>query len=309
MMKKNNSPLVSVIITTKNEKVNIGNCLESIKQQNYPAKKIEIIVVDNNSIDKTKEVAQKYTKKVYNQGPERSSQRNFGAKKAKGKWLLFLDADMILSSAVIKKGVEKGQRKKLVALYIPELVLGSFFWCRVRRLERSFYDGTPIDAVRLIRADIFQKTSGFDTNLTGPEDWDLNKKIKNLGKVRVLDSYNFSLINRKLNKLKYKENNLVNRLANLSKKGILYHNEANFNLKKYLAKKAYYSAKFDQYLKKWGKNDLDIKRQLGFFYRYFWVFIERGGWKKIGHFPGVMAGIFILKILVGINYLKQKILS
>ena len=307
-MKKNNFPLVSVVITTKNEEVNIGNCLRSIKAQIYPQGKIEIIVVDNNSIDKTKEIAQKYTKKIYNQGPERSSQRNFGAKTAKGEWLLFLDADMILSSTVIKKGVEKGQSEKLVALYIPELVLGSSFWCRARRLERSFYDGTPIDAVRLIRADIFQKTGGFDTSLTGPEDWDLNKKIKKLGKVEMVDNYSFSLINRKLNKFNYQENNLVNRLVDLSEKGMLYHNEVNFNLKKYLAKKAYYSVNFDQYLKKWGKDDSDIKKQLGFFYRYFQVFIERGGWKKIGRFPGAMAGVFILKFLVGINYLKQRLL-
>jgi glycosyltransferase involved in cell wall biosynthesis len=301
-------PLVSVIITTKNEEVNIGNCLRSIKVQAYPQEKIEIIVVDNNSTDKTKEIAQKYTKKVYNQGPERSAQRNFGAKTAKGEWLLFPDADMILSSTVVKRGIKKSQSEKLVALYIPELILGRSFWCRVRRLERSFYDATVIDAVRLIRADIFQKTGGFDTSLTGPEDWDLDKKIRNLGKVKVLDSYNFSLINRKLNKFNYQENNLVNRLVDLSEKGILYHNEVNFNLKKYLTKKAYYSVNFDQYLKKWGKDDPDIKKQLGFFYRYFQVFIEKGGWKKIGHFPGVMAGVFILKFLVGINYLKQRLL-
>jgi len=52
--------IVSVIITTKNEEKNIENCLRSIKNQNYPREKIEIIVVDNNSLDKTKEIALKY---------------------------------------------------------------------------------------------------------------------------------------------------------------------------------------------------------------------------------------------------------
>ncbi|MCD6228212.1 MAG: glycosyltransferase, partial [Candidatus Omnitrophica bacterium] len=42
-------PEVSVIITTKNEEKNIDNCLKSIITQSYPLKKIEIIVVDNNS--------------------------------------------------------------------------------------------------------------------------------------------------------------------------------------------------------------------------------------------------------------------
>ncbi len=58
-MKKN--PLVSVTITTKNEEKNIENCLKSILEQSY--KNIEIIVVDNNSTDKTKEIALKYTQK------------------------------------------------------------------------------------------------------------------------------------------------------------------------------------------------------------------------------------------------------
>ena len=47
-------PLVSVVITTKNEQKNIEKCLESIALQKYPS--IEIIVVDNNSIDNTKKI-------------------------------------------------------------------------------------------------------------------------------------------------------------------------------------------------------------------------------------------------------------
>ena len=74
-------PLVSVIVTTKNEEKNIANCLKSIKNQTY--KNIEIIVVDNNSDDRTKEIAGKYTDKVFNHGPERSALRNLGAEREK----------------------------------------------------------------------------------------------------------------------------------------------------------------------------------------------------------------------------------
>ena len=84
-MKTKNYPLVSIIVTTKNEEKNIENCLKSVKNQNYPQNKIEIIVVDNNSIDKTKQIALRYTDKVYNFGPERSAQRNFGVEKSKWK--------------------------------------------------------------------------------------------------------------------------------------------------------------------------------------------------------------------------------
>lgn len=57
---KYNSPLVSVVITTKNEEKNIESCLKSISQQAYAGDKIEMIVVDNNSTDRTREIDRRY---------------------------------------------------------------------------------------------------------------------------------------------------------------------------------------------------------------------------------------------------------
>jgi glycosyltransferase involved in cell wall biosynthesis len=56
--------LVSVIITTKNEERNIGNCLESVLAQAYPAESIEIIVVDNNSTDRTKQIINEFSERL-----------------------------------------------------------------------------------------------------------------------------------------------------------------------------------------------------------------------------------------------------
>ncbi|MDO9464791.1 MAG: glycosyltransferase [bacterium] len=99
------SPLVSIIITTKNEEKNIENCLESILNSRFPIpssqfpvsnsqSSIEIIVVDNNSTDKTVEIVKSYCHceakpkqshiRFYTKGPERSAQRNFGVKKVNG---------------------------------------------------------------------------------------------------------------------------------------------------------------------------------------------------------------------------------
>ena len=97
-------PLVSVIVTTKEEQQHLPDCLNSIQNQIY--KNIEIIVVDNNSIDKTKEIAKTYTDNVYNKGPERSAQRNYGIKKAKGKYIIYLDADMRLQPNLIEECVK-----------------------------------------------------------------------------------------------------------------------------------------------------------------------------------------------------------
>jgi len=266
--------LVSVIITTKNEEKNIEKCLKSIYGQTY--QNIEVIVVDNNSTDKTKEIARGYTDKIFNYGPERSAQRNFGIKMAKGDYILYLDADMILSPRVIEECVKKmTNNNNLVALYIPERIIGKGFWVKVRDYERSFYTATPIDAVRFIRKDVFEKVGGFDENLTGPEDWDFDKKVRNIGDVDVVDSY-------------------------------LYHNEEKFNLRNYIKKKSYYMKSFNKYIIKWGKNDPDIKKQFGAYYRLIGVFIENGKWKKLIKKPYLALGIIFLRSIVGIAYLLRR---
>lgn len=80
------SPLVSIIVTTKNEEKNIATCLRSIinsiNSSNSTNQNVEIIVVDNNSSDNTVKVAKEFTDKVYNKGPESSAQENFGVEKA-----------------------------------------------------------------------------------------------------------------------------------------------------------------------------------------------------------------------------------
>jgi glycosyltransferase involved in cell wall biosynthesis len=299
-------PLVSIIITTKNEEKNIGHCLESIKRQTYPADRIEIIVVDNHSSDATKKTARKFTKKIYDLGPERSAQRNYGMlQKARGKYVMYLDADMILSSTVVEKAVER-LKGGFVALYIPEVVVGNSYFSRVRRFERSFYDGTVIDCVRIIEKEAFKKVGGFDPDMTGPEDWDLDKKIRKQGKVAVLEKYCFKTIDNKLRSIDCQKDNWPDQLAMISSYGLICHNEGEFNLKKYLAKKAYYSRSFETYINKWGKNDPDIKKQFGLFYRYFGVFWSSRIFCRIARYPHLFVGMFFLRCLVGLIYLFRR---
>ncbi len=269
----NQGKIVSIIITTKNEEYNLSKCLESIEAQDYPSFAIEIIVVDKNSTDKTKEIAYQYTDKVYNSGPERSVQRNFGINKANGEYILYLDADMALSQDVISECVAKCVKEGCIALYIPEKIIGKGFWIRVRDFERGFYNATVIDCARFLRLDKFLEIGGFDENLTGPEDWDFDRRMREVGKAGIIESS-------------------------------LYHNEGVFNLKKYLNKKLYYANFFDKYIQKWGRQDPIIKKQLGFWYRYFGVFIEDGKWRKLIIHPFLAIGMYTLRIILGINYLK-----
>jgi glycosyltransferase involved in cell wall biosynthesis len=265
--------MVSVIITTKNEEKNIENCLQSIKSQTFT--NIEIVVVDNFSEDTTVEIAKKYTTKVYFKGPERSSQRNYGAQVANGEYLLYLDADMILSPTVIEDCVEKCEVGGVDALYVPEQIVGEGFWIRVRNFERSFYTGTVVDAVRFVRRDLFLRVDGFDECLVGPEDWDFDRRIRAIGRTGIVNTQ-------------------------------LYHNEGRFDLKSYLKKKKYYSNGIKNYVRKWGPNDQETMKQTGVWYRLMGVFVEKGKWKKLIRHPLFMIAMYCLRLSVAVGYLQNK---
>ncbi len=297
-----NFPLVSITITTKNEEANIGTCLKSIKAQSYG--NIETIVVDNHSVDRTQDIARSFTDKVFDKGPERSAQRNFGMMQvAKGDYLMFIDADMILAPDLIGDCVERLNRQDAVALHIPEIVLGTNFWSRVRRFERSCYDGTVIDGVRFCRRDVFLRIAGFDESLTGVEDWDLDKKIKQVGSIALLDGQR-----------RGDPGHPWELAAFIRERGgdpdgcraAIFHNEADFRFVEYLRKKNYYANWLAAYARKWGCDDADIRKQLGFGYRYFGVFLENGKWKRLLGNPALSAGMYTLRFLVGLVYLFKK---
>ncbi|MEX2007734.1 MAG: glycosyltransferase [Candidatus Levyibacteriota bacterium] len=186
-----NNPLVSIVVTTKNEQSHIGACLKSISQQSY--RKLEVIVVDNNSSDGTKQISRKYTKYVYNFGPERSAQRNFGARKAKGEYLLFIDADMILTKNVVMECAKKMEISQVGAVVIPEKSVGEGYWTKVKAFERSLYEGdSSIEAARFFKKEVFWEFGGYDKKITGPEDWDLPQRIKKkyrIGRVKSFISH------------------------------------------------------------------------------------------------------------------------
>lgn len=183
--------LVSVIIPTIPNDPFIKDCVKSVNNSTY--RPIDLIVV--------------------NEGKERSLQRNLGLSRARGQYLLILDADQRVSPELIEECVELMQ-VGYSGLYIPEIITTKGFFAKIRNFERSFFNGTAVDCVRFVRA---YKCPRFDTELNGPED---------------------SAFDREVNGLRTTTRNC------------LYHQD-NIGLIQYFRKKAYYAKSMSKFAKKY----------------------------------------------------------
>lgn len=114
---------VSVIIPARNESLNLPSLLENISFQDYPSDLFEVIVVDDNSTDKTSEIASRHTgiknfKVLPNKGHGKKSALLTGAENASGELIITTDADCRMGKSWIST---------IVSFYIyhkPELIIG-----------------------------------------------------------------------------------------------------------------------------------------------------------------------------------------
>lgn len=269
---------VSIIIPAYNERKVIRRLLESIKKQTV--REVETIVVDDSSTDDTANRAKGYTNLVFTRKhAERSVQRNYGAAKAKGEYLLFLDADMELSPGVVQECIAEAKRdNKVGAVAIPEKPVASNFWGRVKAFERTFYNESgdvATDAARFFSKTAFEKVGGYDETITGPEDWDLPEGMKKKG---------------------YK----IGRV-----KAVIYHHERVPNPFKLAQKKYYYGLKSHRYFRKQKISTFGPKTI--YFLRP--VFYKK--WKKLVANPAMTLAMFFMLTLEqiggGFGYLVGKI--
>ena len=174
------TPLVSVIVPTKNSGEFLQACLHSINAQTY--KNIEIIVVDNTLTDDTMEIARVFTNHIYTRGPERSAQVNFGVKQAKGEWVYKVDSEFVLDPLVVEQCVAKADEgfDAVVVHNYPDVRVR---WiAKIRKFEVGMYkyDLTHSSA-RFVSKDVYEKIGGFDVNITAGEDYDFQNKLNRGG--------------------------------------------------------------------------------------------------------------------------------
>ena len=107
--------MISAIVLTKNNQDIIRDCINSLE-----GLVDEIVIVDDDSEDKTLEFIKAFTQKIYKiEGKDFSYRRNYGAEKANGDWLLYVDADEKIDQELKKEIKEAINSNEFVAYAIP----------------------------------------------------------------------------------------------------------------------------------------------------------------------------------------------
>lgn len=125
---------ISAVVNTKNEEAVLGACLDSLFFCD------EIVVVDMESTDKTKEVASRYTHKIFdhpNIGYVEPA-RNMAIAKATGDWVLIVDADEIIPNDLAKKLKELSLQDDIDFVRIPRKNLVFNRWLKYSRWWPDF---------------------------------------------------------------------------------------------------------------------------------------------------------------------------
>jgi glycosyltransferase involved in cell wall biosynthesis len=199
---------LSIIVPAYNEEANLPGTLNSInKALNALECNSEVIVVDNNSTDLTAKVAENLgAKVVFESFNQIARARNTGGKSAKGKYLIFIDADTIVSDQLIRQvWLELRSNKVLgggarVEFDHPQrgfaLILLKF-WQRFSK-RAAIAAGCFIYCT----SDSFNKVNGFDEEYFASEEIWFSNKLKKLARnqeqtVKIIDKYNVITSSRK----------------------------------------------------------------------------------------------------------------
>jgi chlorobactene glucosyltransferase len=183
------APSVTVIVPARNEETNVGHCLRGLLEQNYPASRLELLLVDDHSIDDTVSIALSLARcdrrlSVLRSPPlppgwiGKSHACWIGARAASSEteWMCFLDADVRPEPELLARAVATAECQRLDLLSLtPRQELGSFaerlvmpcgfyllaFCQDLRRLQsRDGADATATGQFMLIRRRVYEVVGG-----------------------------------------------------------------------------------------------------------------------------------------------------
>lgn len=196
MLKNPSQPIFSVVIPAFNEEKFIAKTLESVLGQNF--KNFELIVVNNNSTDKTAEIAKKFGVILLsekNQGVAFARQKGF--LNAKGEIIASTDADTILPKNWLSKIFKEFEKDENLVAFggscnfysgpISAKLASKFLLPFFLFLDKFFSGGWNLMGCNMaIKKEAFSKIGGFNTNLKLNEDIEISSRLRKIGKV-ILD--------------------------------------------------------------------------------------------------------------------------
>jgi len=208
--------MISIVVPTYNEEKNIERCLKALTNQTIPRDHMEIIVVDGNSKDRTREIASDYADVVMIQTSEGvGGARNDGFKEAKYDIVATTDADCEPKSNWVESILRQFSNEKVVAV---TGILKPFDWKDMNWLDILVYRGifeaanlmlmilSLFDQYHLCGANsafkkiIFEDVGGY-LPLAYADDVEIFKRIKKKGEVRLSGEMQINYSVRRIKKI------------------------------------------------------------------------------------------------------------
>jgi cellulose synthase/poly-beta-1,6-N-acetylglucosamine synthase-like glycosyltransferase len=183
-------PRISVIVPVYNNEKIIAACLHALLEQDYPKDRYEVVVVDNNSTDKTKEIIQSMPVKYLLEKDNQTSYaaRNKGVRETESEIVAFIDADCIADKNWISRGVAPFSDTKVgcvageVKNVAPTNDVESYIceknvFIQMNQLNNSSLTHLLIGNA-FIRRSIFQEIGYFETKWVSGGDADYGIRIQ-----------------------------------------------------------------------------------------------------------------------------------
>jgi GT2 family glycosyltransferase len=186
---------ISVVVVVCNGEATLAQCLDSIRLVDYPQEDIEIVVVDNNSTDKTKDIILGYpVKYVFVKERGRARARNAGIRAASGELIAFTDADCVVDRDWLKELIKGFESDRVAACggriiaqetgnWIQKFIeeTGIFLQKDIQRKDCETNLFTIVTANSIFKKKVLEKIGYFDENLVTCEDTEMGYRISLCG--------------------------------------------------------------------------------------------------------------------------------
>ncbi|MEK6979439.1 MAG: glycosyltransferase [Candidatus Micrarchaeota archaeon] len=173
-------PKITILIPAYNEENSIAACLDSVLASDYPREKMEILVLDDGSTDKTAEIAKRYSTHgvivCSKENTGKADSLNFGIKKSTGEIIATLDADSFISPYSIRRmlplfedetvgAVASAVKVKKAKNLLEEIQRIEYLFALFSRKVVSFIESVQVTPgpFSMFRRWIFDKVGDFDT--------------------------------------------------------------------------------------------------------------------------------------------------